>query len=111
MKLFYHFLFFVFTSLILVACANLFASDAPGKSQIDEFSAPESNNFESKDDSTIAINNSDAFAFKVNNSKGSDPLYISLIQDNAMNFAYQKFAYVNNVHTALNYFGAFKKIK
>jgi hypothetical protein len=111
MKLFYHFLFFVFTSLILVACANLFASDAPGKSQIDEFPAPESNNVESKDDSTISITNSDAFAFKVNNSKGSNPLYTSLIQDNAMDFAYQKFVYVNNVQIALNYFGALKKFK
>jgi hypothetical protein len=111
MKLFYHFLFFVFTSLILVACANIFASDTQSKSKIDEFPAPESNNFESKDDSTIAINNSDAFAFTVNNLKVSTPLYTGLIQDNAMNFAYQKFTYVNNVQTALNYFGALKKFK
>src|SRR5476651_1381569 len=97
MKLFYHFLFFVFTSLILVACANIFASDTQSKSKIDEFPAPESNSFESKDDSTIAINNSDVVAFTFNNLKVSTPLYTSLIQDNAMNFAYQKFTYVNNV--------------
>ena len=111
MKLFYHFLFFVFTSLILVACANIFASDTQSKLKIDEFPAPESNNFESKDDSTISITNSDAFAFTVNKSKVSPSLYTSLIQDNQMNFAYQKFAYVNNVQIALNYFGALKKIK
>jgi hypothetical protein len=31
MKLFYHFLIFVFVSLILVACANLFANDGEGR--------------------------------------------------------------------------------
>lgn len=31
MKLFYHFLIFVFVSLVLVACANLFAHDGEGK--------------------------------------------------------------------------------
>jgi len=109
MKLFYHFLFFVFTTLILLACANMFASDPQSKSQTDEFPSPESNNYESKDDSTFAANQSGSVVLA--NLKDNTPVYSGLTLHNAGDFVRQKNIYSNNFQIALNYFGTIKKIK
>lgn len=109
MKLFYHFLFFVFTTLILLVCANMFASDPQSKSQADEFPSPESNNYESKDDSTFAANQSGSVVLA--NLKDNTLVYSGLMLQSAEDFARQKTIYSNNFQIALNYFGTLKKIK
>lgn len=108
MKLFYHFLFFVFTTLILLACANMFASDPQSKSQADEFPSPESNNYESKD-STFAANESGPVVLA--KLKDNTPVYSGLMLHSAGDFARQRTIYSNNFQVALNYFGTLKKIK
>jgi hypothetical protein len=61
MKLFYHFLFFVCASLILVACANMFASDPESQSQTDEFTSPETESKSTVDDTIVAVNQINPF--------------------------------------------------
>ncbi|WP_184549373.1 hypothetical protein [Mucilaginibacter sp. FT3.2] len=61
MKLFYHFLFFVFASLILLACASMFASEPQSQSQTDEFSAPEPDGNALIDDSIVTTNSTRPF--------------------------------------------------
>ncbi len=56
MKLFYHFLFFVCASLILIACANMFASDSKSQAQTDEFTSPESDDAKrATEDTVVAV--------------------------------------------------------
>lgn len=55
MKLFYHFLFFVFASLILLACANMFNSDGKtGTSNNQPSKSEQSQNTQQANDSIAA---------------------------------------------------------
>ncbi|MDN5287832.1 MAG: hypothetical protein JWR38_4106 [Mucilaginibacter sp.] len=55
MKLFYHFLIFVFVSLLLVACAHMFSNDDEGKTLNNRPSGLEHNRNDQFDDS-VATN-------------------------------------------------------
>jgi hypothetical protein len=104
MKLFYHFLFFVIASLVLLACASVFASDPQVQSQTDEFTSPEPDN-----DSTIATNQ-------------SGPLVLTGLKDNTQSYlfyavadkqkqAYNVYSYLDNFQMAFHQFSLPQKFK
>ena len=66
MKLFYHFLIFVFVSLLLIACAHLFTTDDEGKTFNNKPSGSEHNRNEQFDDSVATNTLNSPFALARN---------------------------------------------
>jgi hypothetical protein len=111
MKLFYHFLFFVCASLILVACANLFASDpqSQAQSQTDEFTSPETNGKSTADDTTVAI--SQVNPFLLTSLKQIADLQPGSVFEFERNCVYKKTGYLHQFQMAMNQLQSPKKFK
>ncbi len=109
MKLFYHFLIFVFASLVLLACANLFASDKQSQSQTDEFPAADHAFDGQVDDSTVAGNSGSPFVLTA--LKSNAHKYLGYGFDKAPYFAGKNFLYLSNFQVGINQFASPPKFK
>jgi hypothetical protein len=110
MKLFYHFLVIVFASLILVACANLFATDPKNQSQTDEFpSADHAFDGQEVDDSTVASNAGNPFVLTA--LKANTPLYLNSALAMEHGLVNKEHAYFGHFQMALHRFASPKKFK
>ncbi|HEY9196041.1 MAG TPA: hypothetical protein VIM77_07235 [Mucilaginibacter sp.] len=110
MKLFYHFLFFVATSLILLVCASMFASDPQGNpSQTDEFNSPESfNDGLQRDDSTATAYQAAPFASA--DTKKVAAAYVNYNENNKGFNVMKKYSF-NPFQLAVSHFHAPQKFK
>jgi cytochrome oxidase Cu insertion factor (SCO1/SenC/PrrC family) len=108
MKLFYHFLFFVFASIILLACANMFASDSQKSSQADEFPSPEPGNTALGD---VALNATPDNPFTLTSFKNNAPIISvsNCVEDK--NCACKKNSYLSSFQMAINHFSPSKGLR
>lgn len=109
MKLFYHFLFFVIASLVLLACASVFASDPQVQSQTDEFTSPEPGSENPAHDSTMAANQTGPYV--LTSVKESAPSYVYYAVNGNVSHAYKKYSYLSNFQMAFNQFSLPQKFK
>jgi hypothetical protein len=99
MKLFYHFLIFVFASLVLVACARIFTSDSEAK----VFNTiPADSKQEYKPDS-VEKTNVKKDLFTITNFDYKNILKTKRWTDNQCN--YNSIFYIRNVQMAINQLG------
>lgn len=106
MKLFYHFLIFVFVSLVLVACAQIFSSDDEMKSfnnQPSEIKQQE-NQGGNRPDSTAQVDLKKDF-FTITNFNYSNLLKKRRWIDNQC--VYNSVFYIKNVQMAINQLGRY----
>jgi len=109
MKLFYHFLFFVIASLVLLVCATVFASDPQVQSQTDEFISPEPGGENQVHDSTMAASQTNPFV--LTSVKENAPSYLFYAVNENMPHAYKKYSYLDNFQMAFNQFSLPQKFK
>ena len=109
MKLFYHFLFFVIASLVLLACASVFASDPQVQSQTDEFTSPEPDNDGTIHDSAIATNQSGPFV--LTGLRDNTQSYLFYAVADKQKQAYNVYSYLDNFQMAFNQFSLPQKFK
>jgi hypothetical protein len=109
MKLFYHFLFFVIASLVLLACASVFASDPQVQSQTDEFTSPEPDNDSPVHNSTIAANQTASFV--LTEAKNNTQSYLFFAVNDKKQPASNVYAYLDNFQMAFHQFSLPQKFK
>ncbi|SEO90712.1 hypothetical protein ACFGVS_28110 [Mucilaginibacter sp. AW1-7] len=109
MKLFYHFLFFVIASLVLLACASVFASDPQVQSQTDEFTSPEPDDDSPVHDSTIAADQTGLFV--LTGLKDNTQSYLFYAVNGKQKQVYKKYSYLDNFQVVFNQFSLPQKFK
>jgi hypothetical protein len=110
MKLFYHFLFLVCASLILAACASMFASDPKSQAQTDEFTSPESDDAKSAtDDTVVAVVPSNPLI--VTGVKTSLSVDLGTGFQFEQSSAFKTFGYLYHFQTAMNHLASPQKFK
>ncbi|MDN3580041.1 hypothetical protein [Mucilaginibacter flavus] len=108
MKLFYHFLFFVCASLILIACANMFASDSKSQAQTDEFTSPRSDG-KSTEDTVVAVTQTSPFI--LTGLKRAASIELNMGFEFEQNCAVKTYSYLYQFQMAMNHLESPQKFK